>query len=526
MSPYLTTKGKWLFATGIIFILMGALVREPLLILFGQVPFILLTLALGAMMGAARSVERRATRLVVDGPGGVLTLRRDRAERLPIWMENRSQARLRVTALIPFTAGELEAQALSDPFHVEGHRGRRFELDIEPGAVGRASLQGFDVVLSDRWGLLSIRDYLPCVQVFETYPAMTLAEQRRASLQQPTVARAARAVDRRSRAGTDLRELRDFQPGDPLRMVAWKATIRQRRLITREFDDERSHVEYLALDISSSMRAGSPRGLKFDHAIDVVAQLTASYLDEGLDVGLWTFDENVYGKIEAARGKRQRKRMQWHLVGLNTVVEPRYTVQDDHEIEEALADYLLVQEKLDFRHGHGPNHEVNRPLLRRWLRASIGEEHDRWRSPGEYHGVVADPVGPLRRFFQLRGIPLAPRSEVRPGAKVSGIEAVLQDLLRSRSRGGRLTIVSDLCGLNEVEVFERLLRVCRRRGIAIRFLAPFTPHYGADGQSEDLLRDLFTHAERSDRLKVARRLMAMGVPVRFIGPEFSPEKAR
>lgn len=524
VSPYLTIQGKWVFVTGALFTLLGALVREPLLVLFGQVPFGVLILAAAVLIPAARSLDRRSAQLRVDSEEktpSVMRLKKDGAT-LAIWFENHSRSVLHVHRISPHVEGAIDVEMTTVQVDVEPHRARRLELKARPLATGRSSIQGVDVMLVDRWGLLAVHDYLPCLQVFETHPSMEPLRWRRAQTRSLSRARSAPVVDRSNRSGTDLRELRDFQPGDPLRTIAWKATVRQRRLITREYDDERNEVDYIALDISSSMRAGTPRGEKFRHAIEVTAGFSAHCLSQGRRVGLWTFDDRLYGEVVADHGPAQRRRIQRHLVGLKSVVASERTVLDEPELEEALADYLLVQERLDFRQGAGLRGELDRQLLRRWLDAVMASERQRWESSAEAYGVLDDSLTAVRRFFRLRGIPLDPPSEVRAGAKVSGLEAVVQAAVRRRIGGGQLTIISDLCGLNDVEALHHPISVARRRGTRVRFVVPFTPHYGDPEDSEDfqvmLIRDLFTRAERKDRLAVVERLASMGLSVEWIGP--------
>ena len=524
MTPYLTGRGRWLFATGIVFVFVGAVVRQPLLVIFGQLPFMVLLVSLVLLMPAARSLDRRSTEILVDGSDGdddVVRLSRDGERKVSLWMENRSKSPVRVARLRPYPLGDIDVEVLEGGFRVDRGEGREFDVLVSSEGIGRASLQGFDVEISDRFGLLAARDYLPALQLFETAPSIARRRHRRDAAS--ARAGGAELVDRSTRSGFDVRELRDYQPGDPLRTVAWKATVRQRRLITREFEDEQSDVEYLAVDISSSMRAGRPRGAKLEHAIEIAAGIAGARLDDGRPVGLWTFDTGIYGGIDAGTGRRQRRRIRQHLTGLKSVVCRRRTALDDEELTESLADYLLVQERLDFRRGRGLEGEVDDRLLRRWLRSVMDRESGRWNGGADVCGVVGEEVDSLRRFFRLRGIPLDPAPEVNSQAKVRGLESVFEQLVRSQIGGGRLTVVSDLCGLKDIDRLERSISAVRRRGTKIRILAPFTPLYAQrewpQQSRADLIRDIFGWAERNDRLEIARRLASMGISVRFIGPD-------
>lgn len=58
-------------------------------------------------------------------------------------------------------------------------------------------------------------------------------------------------------AGTEFFCLRDSVPGDPLRTISWKATARLDRLISRDFEDERTGDVVLVVDLRPSARIGS-----------------------------------------------------------------------------------------------------------------------------------------------------------------------------------------------------------------------------------------------------------------------------
>jgi uncharacterized protein (DUF58 family) len=522
VNPYLTSTGKWLFATGVILCLSGAALKEPALVFFGQLPVVVLLISLGLALPAGRAVDRRQILLNPRDPGAVpetIVLRAGQERVVQVWIENGSAAMVRFREFRAVVRGGLSAEARDLTLTVAPRQARLLEIQVQATGVGRCSLQGFDVVVTDRFGLVAVRDYLPSLQVFEGYPAQTVEERRRSVRTFPRMRIAPqRLAERRAQAGMDLRELREFQPGDPLRTVAWKATVRQRRLISKDFDEEQTHVEILALDISSSMRAGTPMGKKFEHSLQLVSELAGEMLESGLDVGLWTFDREVYGRVDVGRGRPHFRRIQRHLVGLQSVIDPPRTALDEEALEAEVADYLLVQEHLDFRGGQGPTGDLDRVLLRQWITAVLSEEERYWSSPAECFGVVSRAASPPRRFLRLRGIPLSPPSESRPGSTIAGIQAVLRDVMRVGPEQARLTFFTDLCGLSDVEGLERPLHVARRKGLEVRVIAPFTPAFATDPARESLDVTLFAAAERQDRLKVARRLRAFGIEVTFVGP--------
>src|SRR5207237_8379223 len=63
---------------------------------------------------------------------------------------------------------------------------------------------------------------------------------------------------RRPGSGSELLDLRDYLPGDPPKMIAWKASARRDRLMTKEFESEVPVRCTLFVDASASVRVGPP----------------------------------------------------------------------------------------------------------------------------------------------------------------------------------------------------------------------------------------------------------------------------
>ena len=81
--------------------------------------------------------------------------------------------------------------------------------------------------------------------------------------------------------GGDLRELREYVPGDPFKLIAWKATARSPngRPLVKELERETLRVHYLILDIGVTMREGMPGQWKLDHALQLCQSYSRSVLE-------------------------------------------------------------------------------------------------------------------------------------------------------------------------------------------------------------------------------------------------------
>ncbi|MEX1024578.1 MAG: DUF58 domain-containing protein [Planctomycetota bacterium] len=90
-------------------------------------------------------------------------------------------------------------------------------------------------------------------------------------------------------AGLDFHQLRDWQEGDSLRQVDWKATSRRGRVIAKEYQEERDQRVVFLLDRSRRMRATDGDIGHFDHVLNAVLLLTSVAARQGDAVGLFAF---------------------------------------------------------------------------------------------------------------------------------------------------------------------------------------------------------------------------------------------
>jgi uncharacterized protein (DUF58 family) len=110
--------------------------------------------------------------------------------------------------------------------------------------------------------------------------------------------------------GSEVAGLRDFAPGDPLRRVHWRASLRRSQLVVRQPEDERSLVWEVRL-----RTAGAAGAEAFEESVSRAASEIVAGLDAGLCVGLHTDAE----RFAPEAGARQRAR----LLSFLALVEPR-----------------------------------------------------------------------------------------------------------------------------------------------------------------------------------------------------------
>ncbi len=94
---------------------------------------------------------------------------------------------------------------------------------------------------------------------------------------------------RRRGEGTDFRQLREFREGDSQRSIDWKATARTRKLISREYQEERDQQVVFLLDSGRRMLAEDDGARHFDHALNALMTLAFIAQKQGDAIGLLSF---------------------------------------------------------------------------------------------------------------------------------------------------------------------------------------------------------------------------------------------
>jgi len=93
--------------------------------------------------------------------------------------------------------------------------------------------------------------------------------------------------------GTDFKQLSEYRHGDPVRHIDWKATLRLRKPVIREFQDERDQCVLMLIDCGRRMRADDRVSgvgtAHFDQVLNAVMLLSYVALKHGDAVGAMTF---------------------------------------------------------------------------------------------------------------------------------------------------------------------------------------------------------------------------------------------
>jgi uncharacterized protein (DUF58 family) len=177
---------------------------------------------------------------------------------------------------------------------------------IWPPRRGEMNFEGFQVFTRFPFGLFSKALTLRGPQATLVYPGVDRA------VSPPRTGEARDgSADARHGAGSGAlaTDLRSYAPGDPMRRIHWRASLRVCELLVRQVEsEERSEVEV------TLPTAGQRPGERFERAVRGAASEVVALLDAGWRVALRTDEAG----IEAGDGAAQRSR----LLGFLARVEP------------------------------------------------------------------------------------------------------------------------------------------------------------------------------------------------------------
>ena len=108
--------------------------------------------------------------------------------------------------------------------------------------------------------------------------------------------------------GLMFSDLREYQPGDDIKNVHWKASARSGKIYVKSYEEERELKLMLAIDISASMNFGAPKAV-FRKALEFAAAVTLLAQRAKDAVGLCLFSDEVHEYIPPARSRHNLRRI-------------------------------------------------------------------------------------------------------------------------------------------------------------------------------------------------------------------------
>lgn len=237
---------------------------------------------------------------------------RDLPDALPLGVERDIVLRLQSTRrqrvdVFDRYPGAWPMQGLPQGLSLRRGQATHFHYRLRPVARGNATFDSVQLRLHSPlrlWWQSRTAGNVQTVRVYPNFAPLT----RFALFSAEQASRLVGAhLKRRRGEGTDFNQMREYRVGDSLRQVDWKATARARKLISREYQDEKNQQLVMMLDTGRRMLTREGELAHFDHALDATLVVSYLALRQGDAVGLlasgserrWVAPQRGMGAIDA-----------------------------------------------------------------------------------------------------------------------------------------------------------------------------------------------------------------------------------
>jgi len=115
-------------------------------------------------------------------------------------------------------------------------------------------------------------------------------------------------------AGTEFHALREYQPGDEPRHIAWLRSAAT-TVYSREYDRESQQDLLVVIDVGRAMSRGAPGGEALEKAVEAAAFVLSASFDEDARSGLVLFNDRLEALLSPGRGPDHEFRVFRALAG-------------------------------------------------------------------------------------------------------------------------------------------------------------------------------------------------------------------
>lgn len=332
----LTRKGLFYLIIAYFFIGLALIFKEPALTVFVIPNALLLLLSSHVPKSPNLKVSRR-----INPPRSF----GDENVDVSVEVYNDSDERIEELSLNDQIPESLILESGTPTLTLQMHPYERVEFGyrfLAPGrgnyALGPLSLQTADVMQFHE-----CKGEIPCNDELTILPKMEklgpIALRARRVEQWP-----GQVPSRRMGSGTEFLELRQYEPGDELRRINWKASARKGSLVTNEFEREQVTDALLVVDASQGTFS---KIFDFDVAefeLSLTASLCSQLISQGNRVGLSVYSM-VRTWVDPGFGKRQLLRL---LRSLATVRPGRASIPLQYAVESVIVSMVAARSVIIF----------------------------------------------------------------------------------------------------------------------------------------------------------------------------------
>jgi uncharacterized protein (DUF58 family) len=236
----------------------------------------------------------------------------------PLTLGTEAELRIHVTNLSPapinirlfdYLPTSLRHALATAELSVDAHASASTHYSVTATARGDQLVGDVAVTWWSSWHWIERWGRAPLQQTVRVYPdlsagraeAMFLIRSRQVALEK----RRARFVG----FGREFESLRDYRDGDEQRDVAWAASARRGKLVTRVYQPERSQTLWILVDAGRLLQARTDGRTLLDTSVTAALTLAQVALSAGDRVGLMAYGRRMQHRLAPSRGAGQLRAM-------------------------------------------------------------------------------------------------------------------------------------------------------------------------------------------------------------------------
>lgn len=538
MQLYPTRPAAHLAIAGIAVAAVGVLANQPAIVGWGGALLVAVAIARAVTFVSVARIRAAGFEMLWTGTKRVVRTTRGSIVEIEAEVRNRDTLAARYVKLRALASPNLDVELVPPAGEVTACGRLKVKVRVETPRVGQHGVYGLALEVRGAPGMFEVPltfanpygiEVVP--RPFATY--LTIGRGGPSHLHAPS-GRAGRLRG----DGSSLRELREHQPGDPFRRIAWKASARRGKLMVREYEREERDVVYIVLDVSVELWSGPVGRAPLDILIDEAAALASRHLARGDRVGLEVVASTMRASVPPDTGRAQAQKFVQALTTAGNTLDASRSDLDELDVAVRVIEHLRPLDDRGLA-------DVPRTALDK-----LAQRADAMRSRAPFR--VRAPEGKserdstLRRYLASFGIDSPPKTGSERKSTGEMLTQTLSNLAKAKPRP---SIVHILAGSPELTVQPALgqaVRRLRRGGTLIAWALPaFDPSLTPPWRKPKLVDDeievatddqvfdpVAPQAARAVQIRaaVAQRkaeiaLQKMGVRVQRIKPAHLPARA-
>ncbi len=197
-----------------------------------------------------------------------------------------TRAHLRIFDGIP---AEVESDEMPWKGSIPGRGHATVSYAVKPLQRGQLNFGEAHILRRSPFGLWNLATFAGSAETIKVYP--NYQPVLRYSLLALANMEAQMGIKYRNRQGMsrEFHQLRDYQEGDVLNQIDWKATARRREMITRQYREQRDQSLVVMVDSGRRMRAMDGELPQFDHCLNAILLMAFIALRQGDKMGVLSF---------------------------------------------------------------------------------------------------------------------------------------------------------------------------------------------------------------------------------------------